>query len=170
MDSKNQDESLDFKPLTPEEAQILRLKHPQSSAWRVVKWQAIAVVVLTLGTLTLSSVSNLATTVAWSVGYGALAVVVPAAMFARGMTGKLASINPLSAFVGFFVWEMVKLALTVAMLFAAPRMVSGLSWPGMLVGLVLTLQVYWMVSAFGSKPRSVSALQAACRSDNSDRC
>jgi ATP synthase protein I len=154
VDSKNQDELLDFKPLTPEEARLFRLQHPQSSAWRVVKWQAIAVVVLTLSALCLSLVSSLAISVAWSVGYGALTVVVPAAMFARGMTGKLASINPLSAFAGFFVWEMVKLALTVAMLSAAPRVVTDLSWPGMLVGLVLTLQVYWMVSAFGSKPRS----------------
>lgn len=154
MDDKNQDELLDFKPLTPEEARIFRLQHPQSSAWRVVKWQAIACVVLTVLALALSAVTSMATSLAWSVGYGALTVVLPAAMFARGMTGKLASINPLSAFVGFFVWELVKLALTVAMLFAAPRLVPSLSWPGMLVGLVLTLQVYWMVSAFGSKPRS----------------
>jgi ATP synthase protein I len=30
------------------------------------------------------------------------------------------------------------------MLFAAPRLVTGLSWPAMLVGLVVTMKVYWV--------------------------
>jgi ATP synthase protein I len=33
----------------------------------------------------------------------------------------------------------------VAMLFAAPRIVSNLSWPAMLVGLVVTMKVVWLV-------------------------
>ena len=45
--------------------------------------------------------------------------------------------------MGFFVWEMVKIALTAAILLLAPRLIAGLSWPAMLVGLVLTMQVYW---------------------------
>ncbi|CAN5425738.1 hypothetical protein BH11PSE7_BH11PSE7_35500 [soil metagenome] len=81
--------------------------------------------------------------VGWSAGYGGLAVVLPAALFARGLTGQFASLNPATAMVGFFVWEMVKIALTVAMLVAAPRLVQGLNWPAMLVGLVVTMQVYW---------------------------
>jgi ATP synthase protein I len=39
---------------------------------------------------------------------------------------------------------MVKIGLTLAMLFAAPRLVSELSWPAMLVGLVVTMKVYWV--------------------------
>jgi ATP synthase protein I len=31
------------------------------------------------------------------------------------------------------------------MLFAAPKLVVGLSWPAMLAGLVLTMKVYWVV-------------------------
>ena len=81
--------------------------------------------------------------VGWSAGYGALAVVLPAGLFARGLTGQFASLNPATAMMGFFVWEMVKIALTVAMLLAAPRLIQGLSWPAMLVGLVVTMQVYW---------------------------
>jgi ATP synthase protein I len=39
---------------------------------------------------------------------------------------------------------MVKIGLTLAMLFAAPKLVTGLSWPAMLVGLVVTMKVYWV--------------------------
>ncbi len=46
--------------------------------------------------------------------------------------------------MGFFVWEMAKVGLTVAMLFAAPRVVTDLSWPAMLAGLVVTMKVYWL--------------------------
>lgn len=79
---------------------------------------------------------------ALSAGYGALAVVIPGAVFARGLTGRLASAGPGAAAVGFMVWEVVKLVLTMAMLVAAPGLVQGLSWPAMLVGLVLTMKVY----------------------------
>jgi ATP synthase protein I len=49
------------------------------------------------------------------------------------------------------VWEMVKIALTVAMLVAAPRLVPQLSWPALLVGLVLALKVYWVALAYSPK-------------------
>jgi ATP synthase protein I len=70
--------------------------------------------------------------------------VVPAALFALGMTGRRASVNAGSAVFGFFLWELVKLVLTVAALVAAPRWVEGLSWPAMLVGLLVTMKVYWL--------------------------
>jgi ATP synthase protein I len=56
--------------------------------------------------------------VGWSAGYGALAVVIPAAIFARGLTGRISSLNAGTAAFGFLLWEMVKIALTVAMLMA----------------------------------------------------
>ena len=89
--------------------------------------------------------------VGWSAGYGALAVVIPAALFARGLMSRVSSINPGAAVFGFFLWEMVKIALTVAMLFAAPRVVESLSWPAMLAGLVVTMKVYWVALAFRPK-------------------
>jgi len=73
-----------------------------------------------------------------------LAVVFPAALFARGLMSRVTLVNPGAAVFGFFLWEMVKIALTVAMLFAAPRLVTDLSWPAMLVGLVVTMKVYWV--------------------------
>ena len=42
------------------------------------------------------------------------------------------------------VWEAVKLMLAVAMLALAPRMVAGLSWPALLIGMVVCLKVYWL--------------------------
>ena len=85
----------------------------------------------------------------YSALYGAFAVIVPAAIFARGLTGKVASANAGAAVAGFFLWEMVKIGLTVAMLFAAPRLVMDLSWPAMLAGLIVTMKVYWVALGLG---------------------
>jgi ATP synthase protein I len=45
---------------------------------------------------------------------------------------------------GFFVWEFVKIGLTLAMLLAAPRLVEDLNWPALLAGLVVTMKVVWL--------------------------
>ena len=71
-------------------------------------------------------------------------IIVLTAVFARGLTGRFSSLNASTAVFGFFLWEMVKMALTVAMLIAAPRLVAGLSWPAMLVGLVVTMKAAWV--------------------------
>ena len=86
----------------------------------------------------------------WSAGYGALAVVIPAALFARGLSRQRAARHGNAALTGFFVWEMVKIALTVAMLFAAPRLVNELSWLALLAGFVVTMKVYWAAMWLGS--------------------
>jgi len=92
--------------------------------------------------------------VGWSAGYGALAVVIPAAVFARGLTGRFSSHNAGTAAVGFLLWEMVKIALTVAMMLVAPRLVRELSWPALLVGLILAMKVYWVALAFAPRKRN----------------
>ncbi len=61
----------------------------------------------------------------------------PPPLFARGLTGRVASANAGTAVVGFLLWEMVKMALTRGHAGAAPRLVPALSWPALLVGLVL---------------------------------
>jgi ATP synthase protein I len=73
-----------------------------------------------------------------------LAVVVPAALFARGLMSRFSSMNAATAGFGFFVWEAVKIAVTVGMLVAAPQLLPGLDWLAMLIGLVVTLKVYWL--------------------------
>ena len=129
-----------FKPLTADEARRLREQNPPVSPWWVVAGQALMGLVVALAAWAFTGRQN----VGWSAGYGALAVVIPAAVFARGLTGRFASLNPGTAVFGFFLWEMVKMALTVALLIAAPRLITALSWPAMLVGLVVTMKAAWV--------------------------
>ena len=136
----DESDALPHAPMTAEQAQALRQRDPSVSAWQVVRWQALTGVLVAVVTWAVTR-SNAA---AWSAGYGALAVVLPAALFARGLLSRVALSSPGAAVAGFFVWEMVKIGLTLAMLFAAPRLVSELSWPAMLVGLVVTMKVYWL--------------------------
>ena len=136
-----------FKVLTAEEAKALQKYSPKLSPWVVVAAQAMVGVVVAActGWLLGSEVAF------WSAAYGALAVVVPAAGFARGLARQLRAPNAGSALGGFFVWEMVKVALTVAMLFAAPGLVVGLNWLALLAGFVVTMKVYWVAMWLHSK-------------------
>lgn len=136
-----------FKPLTREEAQKLRETVPLLSPWSVLAGQLAVGVLVACATWALTGQRS----AGWSALYGALAVVIPAALFARGLTGKVWSMNPGTAVAGFFLWEMVKIALTVAMLFAAPKLVSMLSWPAMLVGLVVTMKTSWIALLFAAR-------------------
>lgn len=128
------------KPLTRAQAQALRAKNPSISPWRVVAVQAaVGVVVAVLAWLVTGKPE-----VAWSALYGAAAVVVPAALMARGMTSRLSSMSPGVSAVSFMSWEFVKIGVSVAMLMLAPRIVQPLSWPALLVALVLCIKVYWI--------------------------
>jgi len=128
-----------FKALTREEAQALRARNPPLSPWRVVGVQAGVGVVAAL----LAALITGRQEMAWSVLYGAAAVVVPGALMARGMTSRLSSVSLGASAVSFMLWESVKIAVAVAMLMLAPKIVQPLSWPALLVGLVLGLKVYW---------------------------
>jgi ATP synthase protein I len=114
--------------------------NPILSLWRVVGAQAlVGILVAVVAGYFFGQAS-----IGYSALYGAMAVCLPSAVFARGLTSRFSSANPSSAVMGFFVWEMAKVGLTVAMLFAAPRVVTDLSWPAMLGGLVVTMKVYWL--------------------------
>ncbi len=141
MQPEDQEDVQDnFQPLTADQALELRKRQPLLSVWRVVLAQVLVGLVLSLGVWLVTGRQS----TVFSVAYGALAVVLPAALFARGLTSRVASANAGAAVFGFFLWEMIKMGLTVAMLFAAPRLVNDLSWPAMLVGLVVTMKVYWV--------------------------
>ena len=147
------EEASPVQPLSAEEARRVREQNPPLSPWWVVAGQVgVGGVAALLGWL-LTGKQN----VGWSVAYGALAVLVPAAVFARGLTGRFSSLNAGTAAVGFMLWEMVKVALTLAMLLVAPRLVAGLSWPALLVGLVLAMKVYWVALAFAPRPKTKSS-------------
>jgi ATP synthase protein I len=145
-DDKTQEPA--FKRWTADEAHQLREKSPPVSPWRVIGWQVIAGVVIALGAWLFSGDKS----VAMSAGYGALTVIVPAAIFARGIMSPTSSVNAIGAAMGFMVWEMVKIGLSVAMLFAAPQLMSSLSWLALLVGMILTMKIYWIAAVY--KPKS----------------
>ncbi|MFI4926684.1 MAG: ATP synthase subunit I [Burkholderiales bacterium] len=147
------EEASPVQPLSAEEARRVREQNPPLSPWRVVVGQAGVGLVAALLAWVFTGKQN----VGWSVGYGALAVLLPAAVFARGLTGRFSSLNAGTAAAGFLAWEMVKVALTLAMLLVAPRLVAGLSWPALLVGLVLAMKVYWVALAFAPRPKTKSS-------------
>ena len=128
----------EFKPLSAEEARQWREQHLPLSPWRIVAWQAVAGSLAAGLTWLVSGRAELAS----SVLYGALAVVLPASVLARALSRRAGAAG--AALAGFFVWELVKIVLTVAMLVAAPKLVPQLSWPAMLAGFVVAMKVYWV--------------------------
>ncbi len=79
----------------------------------------------------------------WSALYGAAAVVLPSALLARGMT-RSDSPNPGAAVIGFMLWEALKVGTAVAMLVIAARVVPNLSWPALLVTMVVCIKLNWV--------------------------
>ena len=92
----------------------MALALPQVSVWRIVAVQAVVgVVVAALAWLVTGRMAA-----GWSAGYGALSVVLPAALFARGVVRQRQG-GAGAAMAGIFGWELVKLVLCIAMLAAA---------------------------------------------------
>ena len=142
------DESV-FKPLSAEEAQQLRARIVPLSLGKVLTGQVLAGLLVAVVAWGLTG----RPIVGWSAAYGALAVVIPAAVFARGVRRHMSSSHPGAAVTGLFGWELVKIVLTVVLLAAAPWLVSGLVWLALLVGMVLTMKMYWI--ALWAQSRSV---------------
>jgi ATP synthase protein I len=144
-----------YKTLTREEAQALRDRDPPLSPWRVIGAQAaMGAVVALLAVLLTGKVET-----AWSVLYGAACVVVPGALMARGMTSRFSSMSPGTSAVSFMLWEGLKIAVSVVMLMLAPKLVQPLSWPALLVGLVLCMKVYWLALAWRPGTKKVKKVQ-----------
>jgi ATP synthase protein I len=80
---------------------------------------------------------------ALSAAYGGAVVALPGALMARGATSRLSSISPVVSAVSMLWWGLVKMALSVAMLALASRVVPGLLWPALLASMVLCMQSYW---------------------------
>lgn len=144
-DPWQEDSDESFVTLNAAQAQALRERQPGWSAFQVVALQALCGLVFV-------ATAELVSERSWSVAYGVFAIVLPNALLARGMSRKSASYNVLSAMSALLVWEMVKVALTLAMLFGAPWIVKNLSWPALMVGLVLTMKVHWLALAIQPKP------------------
>lgn len=130
-----------FVPLTAEQASQLRERYPRVAPGWIVGAQVVAGLACAL----IAQVVTGDRVVGWSVLYGALAVAMPAALFARALAR--------GAKAGFLVWELVKVGLTVAMLAAAPKVVPGLNWLALLAGVVLATKMYWLALAWMRRPR-----------------
>jgi ATP synthase protein I len=139
--SRGFDDDADERPfhrLTSAEAEAFRLRNPQLSPWRVIAAQlvlgAVAVAVAGLVGGRIAAASAL---------YGAAVVAVPGALMARGATSRLSSLSPAISAASMLGWELVKIALSIAMLVLATRIVPGVVWPALLASMVLCMQSYW---------------------------
>ena len=145
-----------FHTLTAEEAQAWRQNQPKLSVWWVLVAQLLMALVLATAVFLWFGRWSLFV----SLIYGALSVVVPAALFARGLKSPAASVNAFTATLSFAVWQGVKMALTVLLMVLAPRLIEDLSWPALLAGLIVTMKVYWLALIWG-KPKSAPESQTA---------
>ena len=139
-DQEREANEVNFKRLSREEAAVLKAREPSVSPWRVVAVQAaVGGAAALIGWLVTGQ-----SVVLWSMLYGAATVVVPGSLMARGMTSRLTSMAPGASAVSFMLWEMVKIGVSLAMLVVAGQIVQPLSWPALLVGLVVCIKVYWV--------------------------
>lgn len=130
-----------FTPLSADEARQWRERNPTISPLWIVGGQ---VAMGLLGALVAWVVTG-NQGVGWSVLYGAWAVAGPAGLYARALARGVGA--------SFLLWELVKIGLTAALLAAAPKLVPGLSWLALLVGVVLATQMYWVALAVTRRPR-----------------
>ena len=143
----------DFKPLTPEQAAAWRHRNPVVSPWRVLALQLLVGMAVAVLTGVVSGQLRLAASVAW----GVVSVVVPGVVFARALARQMRLKQAGAVLAGLFVWELVKIVLTVALLLVAPKVVAGLSWLALVAGFVVTMKVYWLAMALGWSRRKASA-------------
>ena len=127
-----------IKPWSRQEAEAWRKSNPSASPWRVVAAQAVVAFLCAAVAWALTQRGE----TAWSALYGGAAVVLPSALLARGMTRRMR--NPMAAAAGFMFWEMLKIGVAIAMLVIAVRVVPNLSWPALLVTMVVCIKVNWV--------------------------
>lgn len=131
-----------FKPWSAEQAQQWRAAHPPLSPWPVVGVQAAAgVLVVAVAWLVWGGQPPLI----WSAAYGALAAWLPAVLFARMVARRMRrQTNAASALLALMVGEGIKIALTVALLLAAPQVLAQVHWLALLAGFVVTIKAAWV--------------------------
>lgn len=130
-----------FVALTADEARAWRARQAGRPLVRALAMQLAMGVLVTLVAWWVSGRAL----VAGSAAYGALAGGFPAALAAwRTARWAAPGFPPGAALAGLLVWEGVKIALTVGMLMAAPKFLGVPDWPALLIGLALTIKMYWV--------------------------
>ena len=145
-----------FQPLSHAEAEAFRRRHPPLSPWRVIAAQlvlgAVAAAVAWLVAGRLAAVSAL---------YGAAVVALPGALMARGATSRLSSSSPAISAASMLGWGFVKMALSIAMLVLAARIVPGVVWPALLASMVVCMQSYWFALLWRGHARNEAGARQA---------
>jgi len=140
----------EFNPLSADQARQWRLRQHPSPIWRSLAWQIGMGLVAAAG-IGLAWQSEM---LARSAAYGMFAVVLPQLLLLRGMAGMQGRWSPEALLLRFFVWELVKIALTMAILGSAGKVLDEMSWPALLAGLVVTMKANWLLLAFQTANRS----------------
>ena len=92
-----------------------------------------------------------------SVAYGVLAAWLPAVLFARVLARRMRrQANAGSALMALMVGEGIKIALTIALLLAAPRVLAQVSWLALLAGFVVTIKAAWVALWWNSTHRTAA--------------
>lgn len=139
-------------PWTAEQVLALEAREPTLSPWVVVKIQACVGGLLALAWWLLGTEPALQVR---SSLWGAAAVVLPHGLMAWGLRRRAA--QPAAALLGFLWWELLKVALVIAILVAAIWAVPGLSWPALLVALIGCLKVHvWALWWFARPGRTTN--------------
>jgi ATP synthase protein I len=151
-------DSVPAPPWSAQQVQALVARDRPLSPWRVVLIQA--------------AVGGLLVWVWWLFGtapasqvratlWGAAAVVLPHALMAWGL--RRPAVGPQAALLSFFVWELAKIAFSIAILVAAVWVVRDLSWPALLVALIACLKVHVWALWMSARPESTNELKNANR-------
>ncbi|OZB47153.1 MAG: ATP synthase subunit I, partial [Thiomonas sp. 14-66-4] len=93
-------DSVEREPLTRQQAQALLLAKPGVSVWRVVSLQAVVGLAVGVAAFVLGGRAA-----ALSALYGAVVVMLPAALFAGAMRAWLVRLKPAFALFGFALGE-----------------------------------------------------------------
>ncbi|NBW25287.1 MAG: ATP synthase subunit I [Betaproteobacteria bacterium] len=137
------DSPLQWHQLSAQEAELLRQSQPGISIWQVLGLQFL---ISLCGTLLLWAAASNVLAASWA--YGAMTCLLPNVVFARGVTRRWTAHDALTSTASFFLWELVKWALALAMMLAAPRVLNPLNWPGLLLGCFVVFKVQWVVMAW----------------------
>jgi ATP synthase protein I len=140
-----QQEDLKPIPLTAQQANDWRNKYPQGSIWMPVMAQCFCGGIFCLFAY-LFQIFYLGNGWWQSALYGVLVAVVPNALCAKGISSKFGANNLGASVFKFFVWEGVKVVSSVVMLLSAPHWLGEfLSWPALILGLVVAFKGFWVL-------------------------
>jgi ATP synthase protein I len=134
------DDLLEIRTLNKDEALLVKAANPMLNLWSVVIWQAVVTLLIGLLGLVLTQQKNTLYSMLW----GGLCVVIPSGLFARGMTRGKGFESLKLGLSNFLVWELLKIALSIAMLVMASRVVSDLSWLALVASFIVVTKVYWL--------------------------